>query len=267
MRMAKAVSWVVLGVALLCAATADFLAPASYAEQFRDFPDSDPSLRFLLGTDVLGRDRFSRLLYGGRISLALALLAASCSTLIAALLGGVAGYAGGRFEKTIMAAVDLVLSLPWLFLLLAVRSFLPLNSGPEASVTVTFAILALLGWAAPARAICTRARSVRQGMVILQARACGLSSWRILRAHVVPSLRPILVAQFWISVPLFILSEANLSLLGLGVAEPLPSWGNLLRELERGPDLIEKPWILASAVALAVVVSALQWNLSKEESA
>src|SRR5581483_6513586 len=214
---------------LLLAATASLLAgviaPSGYAHQFRELPDSPPSPQHWLGTDSLGRDRFARLLYGTRVSLLLAPAAALIATILAAVIGGSAGFLGGWYERVIMSATDLFLSLPWLFLLITVRALMPLNVSPVTSVVITFSLLGLLGWAAAARIVCSDARSLRQSDFVLQARAAGNGAGRLMTRHLLPNLLPILYAQFWISIPVFILAEANLSILGLGVAEPLPSWG------------------------------------------
>jgi ABC-type dipeptide/oligopeptide/nickel transport system permease subunit len=259
-------TWAIVAVGIAATVVSiDVVMTASYAQQFREFPNAAPSAQFPLGTDALGRDRLSRLLGGSGISLSLATAAALCSTAIAALAGGLAGLAGGRCERIILAVVDLFLSLPWLFLLLMIRALLPLNLDPEVSVAVTFALLGLLGWAAPARVICAKTRSLRTSSFLLHARACGLSPARLYGRHLAPGLKPILAAQFWLSVPIFILSEANLGLLGLGVSEPMPSWGNLLRELENYDNLVDRPWIAVSAVALALTVCVLQTRLAREE--
>jgi len=259
----------VIAATILCAVLvatllAGFLAPAPYARQFRDTPNASPSWQHLLGTDELGRDALSRLLYGSRVSLLLALAAALLATLIAGVIGGLAGYLGGWWERMAMAATDLSLSLPWLFLLLTVRAMLPLNVSPLTSVTITFALLGLLGWSASARVVCAGARALRNSEFILQARACGCSPVRLLFRQVLPNLRPVLSAQFLISIPVFILTEANLGVLGLGVAEPLPSWGNLLRGLESWPAVAANPWRLAPLALLVIVVSCFQLVLPNE---
>jgi peptide/nickel transport system permease protein len=255
----------VLGLAVAASIGGGFLAQHSYAEQSRETISAPPSARFWLGTDELGRDRFARLLYGTRVSLLLAPAAALLSTLIAALIGGAAGYLGGRWERLVTAGIDLFLSLPWLFLLLAVRALLPLNTSPVMSVMITFLLLGCLGWAAPARMIRAGTRTLRNSDFLVQASASGLSGWRLFWRHLLPNLRPILLAQFWISIPLFILSEANLGLLGLGVSEPLPSWGAMLRELENYSAVLQNPWMLAPVVLLVAVVSCLQLLLGSEE--
>jgi peptide/nickel transport system permease protein len=262
-RVAAVVLLLVVGVSL----AANWLAPAGYAKQYREAPDAPPSHAHWLGTDEIGRDRFARLLYGTRVSLLLAPAAALLSTLMAALIGGLAGYLGGAWARAAMAVTDLFLSLPWLFLLITVRALMPLNASPLISVLVTFLMLGLLGWTRAARVLCTSAGSLRDSDFVRQARAAGIRGPRLFWMHVVPNLRPVLLAQFWISIPAFILSEANLGILGLGVAEPLPSWGSLLKELEGLVSLGEAPWKLIPLALLVVVVTSFQFVLSRPEEA
>jgi ABC-type dipeptide/oligopeptide/nickel transport system permease subunit len=253
-----------LALSLACA-IAGLLAPSGYARQFREIPNSAASAQHWLGTDDLGRDRFARLLYGTRVSLLLAPAAALLSSLLAALIGGIAGLAGGRLQKLVMAGTDLFLSLPWLFLLITVRALLPLNLAPVTSVVITFALLGCLGWAAAARVICADACSLRDSDFLLLARASGLSGWRLVSRHLVPNLMPVIYAQFWLSIPLFILTEANLGILGLGVSEPLPSWGSLLRELESYSSLSSNPWQFVPLVLLIAVVSCFHFIVVDRE--
>jgi len=264
MKAARTVAIAFLVCVALSCVFADFFAP-SYAHQFRDLPDAAPSRQHLLGTDDLGRDRFARVLYGTRISLLLAPAAALLATLLAAFIGGIAGFAGGWVEKLVMAGTDLFLSLPWLFLLLTVRALLPLNVSPMTSVMITFAMLGCLGWAGAARVICADARALSQADFVLLARASGLHGFRLLWRQLMPNLKPILLAQFWISVPVFILTEANLGILGLGVAEPMPSWGSLLRELESFSTLSAQPWQFVPLILFVLVVSSFHLVLTKEE--
>jgi ABC-type dipeptide/oligopeptide/nickel transport system permease subunit len=261
-RVSAIVFLIVLSLTCLFA---DFVAPAPYAQQFRDEPNASASRQHLLGTDDLGRDRFSRLLYGTRVSLMLAPAAALIASVLAALIGGIAGFAGGWLQSFVMAATDLFLSLPWLFLLITVRALLPLNTTPVTSVIITFALLGCLGWAAAARVICSSVRSLCTSDMILLARASGSGGFRLLCRHILPNVKPVLAAQFWISVPVFILTEANLGILGLGVAEPLPSWGSLLRELESFSAISPQPWQFAPLVLLVVTVSCFHLALQKQE--
>jgi ABC-type dipeptide/oligopeptide/nickel transport system permease subunit len=262
--------WIATGVLIavfVLALFASAFAPAPYAKQFRNDTDHPPSRQFPLGTDELGRDRLSRLLYGMRISLLLAPAAALISTALAALIGGAGAYIGGTWDRATGMFIDLFLSLPWLFLLLTLRALLPLDIPAVTSVVVTFALLGILGWAASARIVAASVRSIRTSEFLLQARAAGCKPSRLLLRHVLPNVKPILLAQFWISVPLFILTEANLGMLGLGVTEPLPSWGNLLRELENYTALRHSPWLWVPLLSLVLVVSLFQFALGEEERA
>jgi peptide/nickel transport system permease protein len=267
MRAARSISIVLLLVICAASLLANVFAPASYSAQFRDVPNSPPSKTHWLGTDALGRDRFSRVLYGTRVSLLLAPAAALMSTLLAVSIGGVAGFLGGPWERLALWITDLFLSLPWIFLLIAVRAVLPLNVSPEISIIITFSLLGILGWAPCARVLCTSSRELRNSDFVLQARASGLKTSRVLAMHIVPNLAPILLAQFWISIPMFILAEANLGVLGLGVAEPLPSWGSLLRELQGYGTFIDQPCQLAALFLLIIVVTCFQLVLPNKEFA
>lgn len=267
MNLTRKIAIAVLLVTCVLSLAANVFAPVSYEKQFRDLLDQPPSKQFLLGSDELGRDRFSRLLYGIRISILLAPAAALLSTFLSALLGGLGAFFGGIWDRAATFLIDLFLSLPWLFLLLTVRALLPLNIAPVTSVMVTFTLLGLLGWAATARIVHANVRMLRDADFVLQARAAGCRRLRLLFVHLLPNLKPILLAQFWISVPVFILTEANLGVMGLGVSEPLPSWGNLLRELENYTAIPHNPWLLVPLLSLVIVVSCFQFILSEESLA
>jgi peptide/nickel transport system permease protein len=265
MKFVRVTAAVLLGAAILAALGANLLAPAGYEHQFRESPDASPSRQHPLGTDDLGRDRLARVLYGMRISLLLAPLAAAVATALAALVGGLAGYCGGWVERCLMLLVDLFLCVPWLFLLITVRAVLPLNISPETSVMVTFALLGCLGWAASARVICAGTRDMLKSDFVCMARASGFFGLKLVRLNLLPNLRGTLLAQFWISIPVFIIAEANLGVLGLGVSEPLPSLGSLLHELERVVTLRPEPWQFVPLIVLIAVVSSFQVLLSKRE--
>jgi len=261
----RAVSAGILGAILAAALFAGEVTHYSYAMQFREMPNAGPSTLHLLGTDGLGRDLFARLIYGTRVSLLLAPAAALVSTLIAGVFGGFAGLVGGWCEKLILAAADLSMALPLLFVLLALRSVLPLDISPVLSVIATFVLLGLLGWPSALRVLWATSRNFRNSDFLLLAHATGCGRWRMIRCHVLPNLRPVLFAQFWISIPLFVLTEATLSMLGLGVMEPLPSWGNLLRGLEDFSAVSANPWRLSPLILLVLVVICFQLVLSAQE--
>ncbi len=257
---------IVLALTLGSALFANFLAPAGYEHQFRESPNASPSSKHLLGTDDLGRDRFTRLLYGARVSLLFAPVAAALSTMFAAFIGGMAGYFGGWLERIALIVVDLFLSIPWIFLLISVRAVLPLNISPQSSVIVTFLLLGFLGWAASARIVCAGTRSLMKSDFVALARANGFSGGKLLRLHLLPNLRGTLLAQFWISIPVFIITEANLGALGLGVSEPLPSLGSLLRELQNVVTLRPEPWRFVPLAVLVIVVSCFEILLNRSSN-
>lgn len=257
---------IALAALLVAASIAGSLSPRfDYARQDREQVNAPAGRGHWLGTDDLGRDRFSRLLHGTAVSMLLAPAAAGIAVVLAFVVGAAGGFAGGWQERTAKTVIDLFLSIPWLFLLLMVRAMLPLNTSPVASVTITFLVLGMLGWAAPARIVLARAQGLRRSDFILLARATGVPPGRLLTKHVMPNLRPILFAQFWLSVPVFVLAEANLSILGLGVAEPLPSLGSLLRELETMLSLPVEWCRFAALAMLLLLVSSLQLAVSKRE--
>jgi ABC-type dipeptide/oligopeptide/nickel transport system permease subunit len=241
----------------LCGVFAPQLAPFSYDRQFRDSPNAPPGGSFPMGTDDIGRDRLSRLLYGTRVSLLLAPAAALVSILIALLLSLLAS----RFAlpgHAISGLTTLCLSLPWLFLFIVLRAALPLNTAPLTSALLTFGLMGVAGWAWPARVFTASIREIARSGWILQARAAGLPGWRIALVHGWPHLRLIAVAQFRVLVPACILAEASLGLLGLGVADPLPSWGNLLQDLQHPDTVRSNPWVLAPLGLLILVMVCLE---------
>ena len=168
----------VICAAVLCAIFgvglfASTVSPYSYAKQFREQPNAAPSASHLLGTDSLGRDLFARLVYGTRVSLLLAPAAALLATLIAGVFGGLAGLVGGWCEKLVLAAADLSMALPLLFVLLALRAVLPLDISPILSVIATFVLLGLLGWPSSLRVVWATTRNLRNSDFLLLARATG----------------------------------------------------------------------------------------------
>lgn len=261
--------WTAQGLAatcLLCSLAAGWLAPARFDEQFREFAMVPPSTRFPLGTDELGRDRLSRLLHGSQVSLGLAICASLASTLIAAALGTAAALRGGVAERLFVNSAELIVSAPSLFLLLVARSLLPLETAPLVSVFTTFALLGLVGWAGPARIVWAGARKLQNRGFMLQAKANGSTTNRLIWRQLAPNLIPLLRAQFWIALPVFIVAEANLGLLGLGVAEPLPSLGSLLREMDSVGRIAEQPATLAPALWLALSLWSCQLVSGRKDS-
>ncbi len=257
MKLMRLAAICTLAVLCIGALFGPALAPYSYDRQFRDAPAAPPGGRFLLGTDEVGRDRFSRLLYATRISILLAPAAAAVSVALALLIAPLS--AGRNFARPVVSVVTTIcLALPWIFLFIILRAELPLDTGPVVSVLLTFGLMGVAGWAWPVRIFSAAIADMQRSGWMLHARASGISSRRIALVHVWPHLRAVAAAQFRVLVPAYILAEASLGLLGLGVPEPLPSWGNLLRDLQH-PDLIRSnPWILAPLILLMIVMVCLE---------
>ena len=213
----------------------------------------EPGRLLLFGSDGFGRDQLSRLLYGSQISLFAGLLAALCSLLVGTLLGVVAGYFGGWADRLLMRLVELFLALPWLYLLLAARAFLPLDVSAGQTFFLLVAIIGLVGWARPARLVRGVVLSAKERGYVAAARGFGAGAGHVIRRHILPQTAGVVLTQAAILVPRYILAEVTLSFLGLGIAEPVPSWGNLLAELQSYHVLVSYWWAFLPAVALVGV--------------
>ena len=214
-----------------------------------------PSFSHLLGTDDLGRDVLSRMLWGGRISLQVGFVAVGIATLIGILLGSLAGYYGGWLDSSIMRSVDIMLSIPTIFLVLAVIAIL------EPSIMNIMIVIGLTSWMEPARLIRAEFISLKEREFVIAARAMGAPDSRIILRHVLPNgLSPILVSAT-MGIGGAILIESALSFLGLGVQPPTPSWGSLLSS---GKDNIEIAWWLSAFPGLAILITVLGYNLLGE---
>jgi len=214
-----------------------------------------PSFSHPLGTDDLGRDVLSRMLWGGRISLEVGFVAVGIATIIGIILGAIAGYYGGYIDSIIMRAVDIMLSIPTIFLVLAVIAIL------EPSIINIMIVIGLTSWMEPARLIRAEFISLREREFVVAAHAMGARDSRIIIKHVLPNgFSPILVSAT-MGIGGAILIESSLSFLGLGVQPPTPSWGSLLSS---GKDNIEIAWWLSAFPGLAILVTVLGYNLLGE---
>jgi peptide/nickel transport system permease protein len=208
---------------------------------------------FVLGTDEFGRDVFSRLLVGARLSLAMAITAAGIALLVAVIAGSIAGYAGGVADAIVSAGTELVLGLPWLYLLVAVRAALPLSLPPAQSIAVIVGLLGFLGWARPGRLVRAVVAATRGREYVAAARMAGASTPRVLVRHILPEVGAVVAVWSVVLVRQFVLAETTLSLFGLGVPEPIPSWGTMLAAAQRPRALTETWWLLAPVAGLIVV--------------
>ena len=247
-----------LGIVLsmsLAALCAPLLAPYSPTALHLDHILEPPSSRFWLGTDRLGRDVFSRLLYGGRVSLWVGFVAVGISISIGAILGLISGYFRRWVDEAIMRLVDIMLCFPSFFLILAVIAFL------EPDLTNIMVVIGLTSWMGVTRLVRAETLSLREREFVAAARLAGSPTWRILFRHILPNaLAPVLITAT-LGVAGAILVESSLSFLGLGVQPPTASWGNMLME---GKTVIESaPW-LSVYPGLAILITVLGYNLLGE---
>jgi peptide/nickel transport system permease protein len=249
------VGFLIVGLLCLVALSAPWLAP--YDPQAIDTWHilESPSKAHLLGTDPLGRDCLSRLIYGARISLLVGIVAVGIATVIGTILGALAGFYGKWIDGLIMRFVDIILCFPTIFLIMAVIAFL------EPSILNIMAVIGLTSWMGVARLVRAEFLSLRQRDFVLAARISGASNARIVFSHILPNaVAPILVATT-LGVGGAILTESALSFLGIGVQPPTPSWGNMLTE---GKDNLEIAWWLSMFPGLAILVTVLGYNLLGE---
>jgi peptide/nickel transport system permease protein len=219
----------------------------------RLFGVNAPGRIFLLGTDAFGRDQLSRLLYGARVSLFAGLLATALTLAIGWVLGTLSGFYGGWLDSVVMRSADVFLALPWLYLLFAVRAFLPLHVPATQAFVLLVALIAVVDWARPARLVRGVVLSARERPYVLAARGFGAGDLYLIRRHVAPQTMSVLLTQAALLVPQYILTEVTLSYLGLGVAEPVPSWGNMLAALQRYHVLSSYWWMWVPGLALVPV--------------
>jgi peptide/nickel transport system permease protein len=215
---------------------------------------ADPSAPLLpLGADPLGRDLWTRLLYGARLSLGLTAAGLAGAVVVGLSVGLLAGGRGGWLDATLMRIADLFIAWPALYVVLVLRAALPLSLGFQTSFVMMAAVLAMAGWPVVARAARGVAAVERTRDHVHAAEAAGASPMWILRRHLLPAVRPVVVTQALLLVPGFVLAEATLSFVGLGFAEPLSSWGTMLKDAAHPYALQQAPWLLAPAVAIALV--------------
>ena len=214
------------------------------------FGIDEPGRILLFGSDAFGRDQFSRFLYGGQLSLLAGLLAAAISVTLGMLIGGLAGFYGGWIDEALRRGGDLFLALPWLYLLFAVRAALPLHVSQGQVFLLLVTVMGLIGWARPARLIRGVALSAKERNFVLAARGFGASNAYILRRHVLPQAYGVVLTQITLLIPQYILAEVTLTFLGLGVGEPMPSWGSLLSSLQQYYVLASYWWMFLPALFL-----------------
>lgn len=223
---------------------------------FAEDPAVDGPL-LLLGADAYGRDNFSRLLYGTRVSLALAVIATLIALLIGSMVGAMAGYAGGWLDELLSRGSDMILVLPATYVVLALRAVMPLVLPGSTVFLLLAGIFALVGSPIVARGVRGIVVAEREREYVQAARALGAGGGRIVLRHLLPSARGHVLTQGTLLLPAFVVAEATLSYVGLGFPASVPTWGTMLQEATTGSLLAEAPWMLAPAAAIFIVVLAV----------
>jgi peptide/nickel transport system permease protein len=214
---------------------------------------------FLLGTDRLGRDVLSRILYGARISLTIGLIGISISFVLGIIIGGLAGYWGGIFDLVVQRLIEVLQSLPSLPLWMALAAIMPVTWSP---IVIYFGITIILGiidWTGLARAVRSKLLALREEDYVQAAQLMGASTPRIIGRHLVPGFMSHLIASATISIPGMILGETALSFLGLGLRPPITSWGILLTEAKSVSVIAFYPWLLFPIIPVVLVILAFNF--------
>ncbi|MBR1616751.1 ABC transporter permease [bacterium] len=227
------------------------------------FGVSDDCDLFLLGCDIGGHDVYSRLFYGGQISLTVGFLALLIAFPIGALYGGISGYLGGITDKIMMRFAEAVMSIPSFYLLIILASILPSNMTSTQRFALITAILALVGWAGFSRVIRGMVLSVKNMEYVKSAETIGASKFRIITKHILPQTSSYIVIALTLSVPSYILAESGLSFLGLGIQLPDASWGNMLKEAQEFANIIYRPWLLFPGFLIFIAV--LSFNVAGDK--
>jgi peptide/nickel transport system permease protein len=220
------------------------------------FGVEEPARIFLMGSDSFGRDLFTRILFGGRVSLLVGILAIAVTLPIGMLYGGIAGFYGGRVDNVMMRVAEVFIAFPGFYLLLTLSAVLPTEVACTTRFYLIVLILSFIGWAGLSRLIRGYVLSLKQREYVLAAKAMGLDDLRIIIRHILPNCASLVIVVATLGIPGAILGESGLSFLGLGVREPCASWGNLLTAGTNLPNLSLAPWLLFPGAFIIMAVIA-----------
>lgn len=214
---------------------------------------------YLLGTDINGRDVFSRLLFGGRITMTVGFLALFIVFPIGLLYGGISGYFGGIVDTLMMRFAEAIMAIPSFYLLIILAAILPSGMTSTQRFALIVIILALIGWAGFARVVRGMVLSIKNEDFVSAEKTMGASNLRIILKHILPQTTSYVIIAMTLSVPSYILAESGLSFLGLGIQQPDASWGNMLKEAQEFTNILYRPWLLAPGGLIFIAV--LSFNL------
>nr|WP_235599763.1 ABC transporter permease [Kosmotoga sp. DU53] len=216
----------------------------------------DPARIYFFGGDKFGRDVFSRILFGSRISMSIGLLAIMITFTLGLFIGGVAGYYGGWVDESLMRMTEILMSIPGFYLLISLRAILPTNLPSHITYLLIVVILSFLGWPGMSRVIRGMVLPLKEREFVQAAIAMGYPSSRIIWKHIIPNTATYIIVSATLSIPGYILGEAGLSFLGLGIMEPSASWGLMLSQAQNIKVMTEAPWLLVPGIFIFIVVMA-----------